>query len=99
MCDVFLGGKQEGMILHHKDGDYRNCAVNNLKFVTRAELNRKRRSPNCRIVAKMDKWGKVLKFYPSARAAARENYLSTSGLHRRIKNKSFIDGVIFKYAD
>jgi hypothetical protein len=99
VCDVFLGGKREGMILRHKDGNYQNCAVNNLEFVTRADFNKERRSPNCRIVAKTDKWGKVLKFYPSARAAARENYLSTSGLHRRIKNKSFIDGVIFKYAD
>lgn len=55
VCDVFLGGKREGMILRHKDGNYQNCAVNNLEFVTRADFNKERRSPNCRIVAKTDK--------------------------------------------
>lgn len=97
--DVFLGGKQKGLVLRHKDGDPTNCSVYNLEFVTKAQINKERRNPNSRTVAKMEPWGKVIEFYPSARDAARKNYLSTSGLIGRIKRKSIIDGVWFKYID
>lgn len=78
MKQTYFRGMPEGMCLHHLDGSHENYAVWNLKPCTVQELGRLHsRKHNARCVLKRDAaTGEVLEIYPSARRAARENYMS-----------------------
>lgn len=60
--DVFLGGKQKGLVLRHKDGDPANCSVYNLNSLPKHKLTR---NAETRIAGQLQKWnhgGKSLNF-------------------------------------
>lgn len=89
VADAYMGGIPKGMVPYSKNGDAKDCCINNIGFGTRQEVGRmfggkfKRRT-----VAKVDKDGNVLEFYPSVREAARANYMGESTVRRRCKKQT-----------
>lgn len=74
---TFLGECPEGYVPYHKNGVQSDNYANNIAYVRKSELGRmtggkSRRKP----VVKIDSSGEIIECYPSAREAARKNYLS-----------------------
>ena len=87
MADAFMGGQREGMCIVHKDGDKLNNCLWNLKFEPQKKASsrggRARRKP----VVKIDRDGNELEIYPSAVAAAKDNFISPSAVTARCRGE------------
>lgn len=97
MRDVWMDGAKPGFVVWCKDGDYTNCSLWNLEYITREEMNKRKINGNRKPVIKREKGKKDAVFYPSLQAAAEDNFLTPSGVLRRIKNRRIIDGVMYEY--
>lgn len=85
---TFLGPVPPGCVPYHINGCQEDNYVNNIGYITRRELGKRtgaksRRKP----VAKIGKDGEVVEVYPSARAAARENFMSYQTVTDRCNGK------------
>lgn len=99
VAQVFLP-QQSGMVLYHKNGDLSDHCVNNLEWITRQELGKKTGAMAKRkTVLKIDRGGNIIKIYPSARSAARDNFMSYQTVidrcNGKVKGKYAPDG--FRY--
>lgn len=77
IAKTFLGPPPDGCIPVHRNGCQSDNYVNNIKYISRQQAG-KIYGPRSRrkAVAKIDVHGEVVEVYPSARAAARANYMS-----------------------
>lgn len=88
VANTFLGPCPDGFVAYHKNGDQLDNCVNNIGYISRAELGRLTGAKsNRQPVAKIDCTGTVVAFYSSARAAAKENYLSYQTVNDRCNGK------------
>lgn len=101
---TFLGPMPPGCAPYHINGYQEDNYVNNIGYITRKELGKRtgaksRRKP----VAKIGKDGEVVEVYPSARAAARENFMScqtvTDRCNGKCKSAFAPDGYAYAWED
>ena len=101
MADAFMGGKKPDECIIHKNGSKFDCAIYNLVKVSRRECGKMSSSNRRKAVAKVDKRGKVLAIYPSAREAAEKNHLSQTAVWHRcnnmLKHPFDLDGTTYQY--
>lgn len=88
MAKTFLGPKPKDHVPYHKNGVQSDNYINNIAYISRKDLGKltgknSRRKP----VAKIDKCGEIVEFYPSAREAARKNYMSYQTIIDRCNGK------------
>lgn len=94
--DIWMDGPQPGKVLALANGDPTNCSVYNLKYITRAEVNRTKDTSLRKPVVKCE--GKeVVDVYRSVVDAAKKNHLTVSGLRNRIRRKTVVDGFYFRF--
>lgn len=104
MAEVWLGGIPEGKVPYHKNGDLADHCVNNVGFATRQELGKMFGAKASRIpVAKVTPDGEIVEVYPSARAAAKANYMSYQSVidrcNGKVKNPYALDGHNYIWED
>ena len=93
MRDVWMQGNVPGMKVKFQDGDFTNCSLANLRYISTSEVNR---NPGNRCpVAKCDATGRVLQYYQSIAEAARENFWSKSGLQKAISEERLVGGCYY----
>ena len=85
---TFLGPPPKGHVPYHKNGCQSDNYLNNIAYISKRELGRmtgakSRRRP----VAKIDRDGYLVEVYPSAREAARRNYMSYQTVMDRCNGK------------
>lgn len=85
---TFLGPPPKGHVPYHKNGCQSDNYLNNIAYISKRELGRmtgakSRRRP----VAKVDRDGYLVEVYPSAREAARRNYMSYQTVMDRCNGK------------
>lgn len=84
MADTWMGGCPDGMIPYHKNGITEDNCIHNIGFATRMQVGKLTGAKSRRIpVAKVNEAGDILELYPSAREAAKANYLSVQALTDR----------------
>ena len=89
MAITFLGPAPPGCVPYHKNGALTENHINNIAYINRKELGKitgqkSRRKP----VAKINDSGNIVEVYPSARAAARENFMSYQTVIDRCNGKT-----------
>lgn len=103
MANAFMGGTREGCCIIHKNGDRLDNSVYNLKFETRRNACALSNGAKRRPVIKIDSDGNEVEVYPSAKAAAKANFISQSAVtaHCRgeMKNPFLRCEWDFKYED
>ena len=88
MRDTWMGGKRPDKVVCHKNGDVTDNCLNNLAFITPKTLGERTGGNAGRIpVAKILPGGEITAVYPSARAAARANYMSYQAVLDRCNGK------------
>ena len=98
-------GVPPGLVPYHKNGMFRENEVWNIGFCTQTELGTKfgRLSRRARGVYKIDRAGNILDMYPSARIAAKKNYMSYQSVMDRCNGKTKkpfrVDGTSFAWTD
>ena len=102
MCDTWLGGCPEGKVPYHKNGDLADHNINNIGFTTKQELGKMTGAKaSRRPVLRVDRSGEVVAVYPSARAAARANFLSYQSVidrcNGKVKRPYALDGHTYRY--
>lgn len=93
-----------GMRAIHKNGVRSDNALNNIALMSCKELGAKYGgNSHRRPVVKIDAQGEIIACYPSARAAARENYISNMTVKFRcdgkVKNEYALDGFTYRWDD
>ena len=94
----------EGLRAVHANGLHADASARNIAFLSDRELG-KRFGGNAkrRPVAKITPDGHVIACYPSARAAARENYMSYQTVvdrcNRKVKKEFALDGFSYRWDD
>lgn len=89
MAKTFLAPPTKpGMVLYHPNGVKKDNVVGNLEWITKKELGKRtgadsRRKP----VLKLNQQGEPVKCYSSARAAARDNFMSYQTVIDRCNGK------------
>ena len=86
---TFLGKTPDGMVSYHKNGVLTDNRAENIGFVSRSELGRMtgRMSGGRKAVVKVDRNGKEIEIYPSAKDAAKRNYMSYHAMLNRLGGK------------
>ena len=101
MEGVWLPVREKGQVYIHKNGSLMDCSVYNIRLGTRAETGKKAGGSNRRVIAKVDRSGKVLDMYRSASDAARKNHMSLRSVVNRCKGRvqtaMEMDGFSFRY--
>ncbi len=88
VAKAFLGECPKGCVPYHINGCQTENHVNNIAYIPRSELGKKTGAKAKRkSVAKIDKEGRVVEFYSSAREAARENFMSYQTVIDRCNGK------------
>lgn len=97
-------GTKNNLCKTHRNGMALDCAVENIQFITRsnlAKLHNKRNSS--KRVAKMDKRGNIIAYYPSCKVAASKNFISTTAVYNRVhnlvKDPYGLDGYTYQFVD
>lgn len=90
----------DGAVVIHKNGLHTDCTVGNIEICSRKEVGRRfGRLSSSRPVAKVDPDGKVVEFYPSARAAGRANHMSYQTVldrcNGKVKRPFALDGTTY----
>lgn len=85
---TFLGPAPPGCVPYHKNLALTENHINNIAYISREEFG-KMTGPTSRSksVAKINGSGEIIEVYPSARAAARENYMSYQTIIDRCNGK------------
>ncbi len=85
---TFLGPPPEGCVPYHKNGCQSDNYLSNIAYLDRRELGRMTGAMSTRRpVAKLDASGEIAEVYPSAREAARRNYMSYQTVIDRCNGK------------
>lgn len=95
MRDVWMRGKLDGYVVHHKDGDWRNVRLSNLEYAKKSKVVRQNHGGR-RPVKRTSKGGDIV-YYSSIKQAAEQNHLTLSGLRKRIINGRIIEGILFEF--
>lgn len=104
MVEVWLGGYPPGMVAYHKNGDHTDLRDVNIGFVSPRKLGKvngakSRRRP----VAKIDRTGEAVEFFPSARKAAKAGHMSyqavTDRCNGRVKRPYALTGYTYRWDD
>lgn len=93
-----------GKVPVHKNGVHDDNHVSNISFMSELELGPKYGGLSSRKpVAKIDENGDIVEFYRSARAAAKENFLSYQTVidrcNRKVKKEFALDGYSYRWDD
>ena len=101
---AFLPPKPPGTVIYHKNGIRFDNHVENLGYITRAELGKKTaHKSKCRAVFKIDQDGNEIEIYRSAREAAKKNYMSYQTVidrcNHKVKNEYFSADYTFRWAN
>ena len=102
--EAWIGQPPPGWVYYHKNGDTRDHHANNIGVIALVALGKKTGGKSKRRpVRKIDKSGDVIAFYPSARAAARSNYISYQAVmdrcNGRVKKAFALDGYSYQWDD
>lgn len=97
MRDVWMQGEIPGKYVTFQDGDSKNCSVYNLTYRNKSECYKGRHLAQRKPILKCSANGEVLCIYKSAVEAAKKEFISPSGIRNRIRRKSVIDGIYFKF--
>lgn len=104
MVETWCGGKRNGIVAYHKNGDLSDNALHNIGFTTREKLGKMtgakaRRKP----VVKIDRSGEIIAVYSSARAAGKANHMSYQTVidrcNRKVKKPFALDGHDYRYEE
>ena len=104
MAITFLGPAPPGCVPYHKNGALTENHINNIAYINRKELGKitgqkSRRKP----VAKINDSGNIVEVYPSARVAARENFMSYQTVidrcNGKVKSAFAPDGFAYAWED
>lgn len=87
MALTFLGPVPKGCVPYHKDGCASNNTLTNIAYIDQKQLGQMIGGENHKPVAQINNVSEIVKFYPSARKAAQENYISYSALLSRCNGK------------
>lgn len=87
MANAFVGGQRDGYCIIHKDGDRLNNALWNLRFEPRKKACALSKGSRNRPVIKIDRDGNEVAIYPSAREAAKANFMSHSSVSARCRGE------------
>ena len=74
------------MSITHKNKVKTDCSIYNLVFVPREEFGKNNQNSAKRVV-KIDKDGNSVAYYNSCKEAASKNFISTTAVYNRVKNK------------
>lgn len=101
---AFLGEPKEGQVTYHKNGLIRDNWVSNLAYIDRKKLGQMTGAQSRRKgVVKIDSDGEMVDFYPSARQAGRENFMSYQTIidrcNRKVKSAFAPDGYVYAWED
>lgn len=101
MVNAFMGGRQDGYNVIHKNMNKHDNRLCNLEFATKSETARFSMSSRCKTVLKMLPDKTVVAVYPSAKQAARENFISTTMMNTICKKDCMrsIGGYYYKYKE
>ena len=96
--------RTDGKIPIHKNGDHHDNSVRNISFITHRECGQRfGAASGRRPVVKIDRDGEIIACYSSARAAARENYVSYQTVldrcHNKVKNSFALDGTSYRWEE
>ena len=97
MRDVWMQGEIPGKYVAFKDGDPKNCALNNLRYADLSEQYKGRILSQRKPVLKCTADHEVICIYKSSVEAAKKEFLSPSGIRNRIRRKTVVDGIYFKH--
>lgn len=95
MRDVWMRGKLDGYVVHHKDGDWKNVRLSNLEYAKKSKVTKQ--SHGGRRPVKRISEGRDIVYYSSIKQAAEQNHLTLSGLRKRIINGRIIQGILFEF--
>ena len=87
MANAFMGGRQPGCCIRHKNRARLNNELWNLEQVPRNKCNELSKYDLRKPVVKIDREGKEMEFYGSVQDAARANYMSRMAVVRRCRNQ------------
>lgn len=101
---TFLGPAPPGCVPYHKNGALTENHINNIAYISRNELGKMTgRTSRSKSVAKINESGEIVEVYPSARAAARENFMSYQTIidrcNRKVKSAFAPDGYAYAWED
>lgn len=104
MALVFLGPAPQGYVPYHKNGALTENHINNIEYISRQELGKLTGAKSRRkAVAKIDSQGEIVEVYTSARAAAKENYMSYQTIidrcNGKVKSAFAPDGYAYAWDD
>lgn len=103
VAETFLGSVP-GRCAVHKNGMSADNSLSNIALMTNSQIGKTfgaqaKRRP----VVKIDETGEIIACYPSARAAASENYVSHQTVadrcNRRVKKEFALDGFSYRWDD
>ncbi len=95
MRDVWMRGKLDGYVVHHKDGDWKNVRLSNLEYAKKSKVTKQSHGGR-RPVKRISEGGDIV-YYSSIKQAAEQNPLTLSGLRKRIINGRIIQGILFEF--
>ena len=78
MSRTFLGEPPKGFVAYNKNGCYRENHLNNIGYIDKKELCRRRGRISRKSVCKIDKNGEIVDYYSSAKEAGEANNYSPS---------------------
>lgn len=103
MADAFMGGRNLGTWIVHKNGDRLDNNLQNLEVISAKEGGKRyagnsKRKP----VVKIDRQGEPIEFYKSATEAAKKNFVSKNFVVyrclRKVQDEYYsLDGYTFRY--
>jgi len=101
---TFLGKPPVGYVPYHKNGCQTENHLNNIAYISRKELGKLTgSSSNRQAVAKLDTKGEIVAFYSSARACAKENFMSYQTIidrcNGKVKSAFAPDGFAYAWED
>ena len=101
---TFLGPPPAGYIPVHRNGCQSDNYVNNIKYISRQQAGKIYGARSKRkAVVKIDSHGEIVEVYPSARRAAKANYLShqtvTDRCNGKCKSPFAPDGYAYAWED
>lgn len=104
MAITFIKGYKKGVSVYHVNGVKTDNTLSNLRLADKKTLGKLTGANSSRrTVAKCKANGEVIAFYPSARAAARENFFSYQTVidrcNGKVKTSIAPDGCVYAWAD
>lgn len=104
VAKAFLKPPKEGEVLYHVNGLITDNWASNLEYIDRVKLGKMTGAESRRKgVVKIDSNGEEVDFYPSARQAAKENFMSYQTIidrcNRKVKSPFAPDGYAYAWED